>query len=255
MYNEGMVDLQAPPIFKLLANDLRWRLLIALSQSDRRVQELAEILAQPQNLVSYHLKKLQDAGMVLEHHSIADGREIYYGINLKKIHQLFKITQEVLHPALTEGNSKNPSFPPLRVLLLCTHNSARSQMAEGFLKDRSCHQIEVFSAGNDPLPLHPLAIQVMREFNIDIHEQKSKKQDVFLDQIFDYVITVCDRARETCSVFPGHPVFVHWSIPDPTAAPGPLDAKKQAFRDTALELDERIKFFLAAIPIQKKAGK
>ena len=235
-------------IFKLLSNDLRWKLLTVLSQTDLRVQELTELLGQPQNLVSYHLQKLHDAGLVLEHHSIADGREVYYGINLKQIRTMFNNTQETLHPGLVIASTDGLIFNPIRVLFLCTHNSARSQMAEGFLRVKGFNQIEVFSAGTDPTPVNPLAIQVMREFNIDIHEQQSKSVELFLDQSFDFVITVCDRARESCPVFPGDPVKIHWSIADPTSVTGSPQAQLQTFRATALEFDERINFFLAGIP-------
>lgn len=237
----------APALLKILANDLRWQIVRALSHSDLRVQELTDRLNQPQNLVSYHLKKLHQAGLVVEHHSIADGREIYYGIHLNRIRDLFKTTQESIHPGLTVVNKTAPAYPPLRVLFLCTHNSARSQMAEGLLRSRSHSQIEVFSAGTDPMPVNLDAIRVMQELDIDIHNQQSKSQDQFLDQSFDYVITVCDRARESCPVFPGNPLRLHWSIADPTAASGSSKERLRVFRATARELEERIDNFLAGI--------
>lgn len=248
-----MDENQAPSIFKLLSNDLRWNILKALSQSDLRVQELTELLGQPQNLVSYHLQKLHQVDLVLEHQSIADGREIYYGINLNQIRNLFKITQEILHPGLTADKENEFTFPPKRILFLCTHNSARSQMAEGLLRTKSFRQLQVFSAGTDPLPVNPNAIQVMGEFNIDIHEQQSKGQDQFLDQQFDYVITVCDRARESCPTFPGNPIKIHWSIADPILMAGSPESQLQTFRATAHELDDRINFFLGRVSSQAKS--
>lgn len=247
MYNQVMGENQAPSIFKLLSNDLRWQLLKAISQSDLRVQELTKILGQPQNLVSYHLQKLHDAGLVIEHQSIADGREIYYGIHLNRIQSLFRIAQETLHSGLTSNRENNYHFPPLQVLFLCTHNSARSQMAEGFLRVKSLSQIETFSAGTDPRPVNPMAIAVMEEFNIDIHDQQSKSQNQFLNQPFDFVITVCDRARESCPTYPGSPVMIHWSIGDPTEVTGSLEAQHKIFRATAQELNQRIDYFLAGI--------
>ena len=101
MYNEFMIEQHAPAIIKLLSNDLRWNILKTLAKSDLRVQELTDLLDQPQNLVSYHLQKLHQVDLVLEHQSIADGREIYYGINLNQIRNLLKTTQEILHPGLT----------------------------------------------------------------------------------------------------------------------------------------------------------
>ena len=244
MYNSFMEEQHAPAIFKLLSNDLRWKLLKTLSQSDLRVQELTDLLGQPQNLVSYHLQKLHEAGLVLERHSIADGREVYYGIDLKQIRGLFTITQEALHPGLSADKGNEPTYPPARILFLCTHNSARSQMAEGLLRTKSFRQMQVFSAGTDPLPVNPAAIRVMAEFNIDIHAQQSKGQDQFRDQPFDYVITVCDRARESCPTFPGNPIKIHWSIADPILMAGSAEAQLQTLRETARELDERIDFFL-----------
>jgi thioredoxin type arsenate reductase len=252
MYNPAMDKNQAPAIFKLLSNDLRWKIILALSQSDLRVQELTEQLVQPQNLVSYHLQKLHEASLVIEHHSIADGREIYYGVNLREIRSLFSATQETLHPGLTANRENEPIYPPLHILFLCTHNSARSQMAEGFLKFKSHNQIQVFSAGTDPIPVNPNAIQVMKDFNIDIHKQQSKGQDQFLHQPFDYVITVCDRARENCPSFPGSPIEIHWSIADPTRMAGSPESQLQTFRAAADELDDRISFFLAGISRQAR---
>jgi protein-tyrosine-phosphatase/DNA-binding transcriptional ArsR family regulator len=231
----------------LLSTDLRWQLLKSLSQSDLRVQELTEMVGQPQNLVSYHLQKLREAGLVIEHRSIADGREIYYGIHLKQIRSLFKEIQDALHPGLISDRKEDFPSPPLRVLVLCTHNSARSQMTEGFLRAKSQGRLDVFSAGADPQPVHPMAIQVMGQYGIDIHTQQSKNQERFLEQTFDWVITVCDRARESCPIFPGKPTLIHWSIADPTAPSTSLQSQLDLFRSTALELEERITFFLAGI--------
>ncbi len=237
----------APLLFKLLSNDLRWGLLKALSTSDMRVQELADLLGQPQNLISYHLQKMRDYGLIRDHPSIADGREVYYGIHLNQVHELFKCTQESLHPGLLLESPDEYSFPALRVLFLCTQNSARSQMAEGFLRTKGKGIIQAFSAGTDPAPaVNPNAIQVMSEFNIDIRDQRSKNLAQFLDQPFDTIITVCDRAREACPVFAGNPTRIHWSIPDPTEISGTPDERYHAFRSIALELDERINYFLSS---------
>ncbi len=247
MYNRDMAKNGAPAIFKLLSNDLRWNILNLLSQSDLRVQEIAEALRQPQNLVSYHLQKLTDQGLISVHHSIADGREVYYGINLNQIRAVFQETEESLHPGLVAEKDHQRSIPPVRVLFLCTHNSARSQMAEGFLKAKSRHQMQVFSGGTDPASLNPLAIQVMDAYHIDIRDQQSKSLYQFVDQSFDYIITVCDRARETCPFFPGNPVKIHWSIADPTAVQGTAQDRLHAFQSTAKELDERTDSLLAGV--------
>ncbi len=247
MYNQGMAKNGAPSIFKLLSNDLRWNILNLLSQSDMRVQEVSEALRQPQNLVSYHLQKLHDNGLIIVHHSIADGREVYYGINLNQIRAVFQETEEALHPGLITEKGKHTAVPPLRVLFLCTHNSSRSQMAEGFLKVKSQNHLQVFSGGTDPATVNPMAIQVMDTYHIDIRDQKSKSVDQFVDQSFDYIITVCDRARETCPFFPGNPIKIHWSIADPTAVHGTPQDRLHAFQSTAKELDERTGYFLAGV--------
>lgn len=107
-----------------------------------------------------------------------------------------------------------------RVLILCTGNSARSQMAEGLLRHLAGDRFEVFSAGSKPSHVNPFAIEAMRQRGIDISGQRSKHLSEYLDQPFDYVITVCDNAAETCPIFPGRAQRIHWSFPDPAAAQG-----------------------------------
>jgi len=102
-----------------------------------------------------------------------------------------------------------------RILFLCTGNSCRSQMAEGFLEHLAGEKFEVFSAGINPTPVNPLAIKVMNEVGIDISKQKSKSVKEFLGQQFDYVVTVCDNAKQTCPIFPGKCKKMHWGIEDP----------------------------------------
>ena len=101
-----------------------------------------------------------------------------------------------------------------RVLFLCTHNSARSQMAEGLLRQLGRNEFEVFSAGTEATRVHPLAIEAMKELGIDISAQSSKTLDRYRGQKFDYVITVCDRANEQCPIFTDDPVRIHWSTRD-----------------------------------------
>ncbi len=107
-----------------------------------------------------------------------------------------------------------------RVLFICTHNSARSQMAEGLLRRLGGERFEVFSAGTEATHVRPLAIQVMAEIGIDISQQQSKTLERYLQQPFDEVITVCDTAAETCPIFPGAAQRRHWSFPDPSKATG-----------------------------------
>jgi arsenate reductase len=107
-----------------------------------------------------------------------------------------------------------------RVLILCTGNSARSQMAEGLLRTLAGDRFEVYSAGSKPSAVNPYAIQAMRQRGINISGQRSKHLSEYFDQPFDYVITVCDQAAETCPIFPGKAQRIHWSFPDPAAVQG-----------------------------------
>lgn len=116
-----------------------------------------------------------------------------------------------------------------RVLILCTGNSARSQMGEGLLKHLDGDRFEVFSAGTTPSTLNPYAVLALAEMGIDIRDQYSKSLNQFLLQEFDYVITVCDHAAEVCPIFPGPAQRIHWSFPDPAAVEGDHQEKLAAF--------------------------
>jgi arsenate reductase len=120
---------------------------------------------------------------------------------------------------------------PIRVLFLCSHNSARSQMAEGLLQAFGAGRFEVFSAGTEATAVRPEAITVMREVGIDISEQTSKELERYLDQHFDLVITVCDAAAESCPVFLGARRRLHWSFPDPSATRGSEAERLEVFRE------------------------
>ncbi len=118
----------------------------------------------------------------------------------------------------------------MRVLILCTGNSARSQMAEGLLRHDGGPEYEGFSAGIHPSHVRPEAIQVMREAGIDISTHRSKSVEEFAGQHFDYVITVCDNAKESCPVFPATTKRIHWSLEDPAAVLGSEDQRLAEFR-------------------------
>ncbi len=130
-----------------------------------------------------------------------------------------------------------------RVLILCTGNSARSQMAEGLLRQAGGDRFEVFSAGTEPGRVNPLAIEAMREVGIDISNHRSKSVDEFLGQSFDYVITVCDNANRNCPVFPGETERIHWSFEDPAAAEGERDERLMVFRRVRDEIEGRLRDF------------
>lgn len=137
----------------------------------------------------------------------------------------------------------NENLNVKRVLILCTGNSARSQMAEGLLRHGAGDRFEVFSAGIVASFVRPPAIAVMREMGIDISGHRSKSVDGFIDQEFDYVITVCDHANERCPIFPGAAKRVHWSIDDPVV-PGNEQTQLTAFRAARDELAKRIRGFI-----------
>ncbi|HKS27581.1 MAG TPA: arsenate reductase ArsC [Pyrinomonadaceae bacterium] len=130
-----------------------------------------------------------------------------------------------------------------RVLILCTGNSARSQMAEGLLRGDGGDRFEVFSAGTEPAGLNPLAVRAMLEIGIDISAQRSKSVDGYAGREFDYVITVCDRAKENCPVFPGRAERIHWSFDDPAAATGDEDERLSVFRRVRDEIREHLNEF------------
>ena len=131
-----------------------------------------------------------------------------------------------------------------RVLILCTGNSARSQMAEGLLRHSGGEAFEVVSAGIDPSFVRPEAIAAMREIGIDISSHRSKSIDEFTGQPFAYVITVCDNAKQQCPMFPGPARRIHWSIRDPAAIEGDNETRLAAFRVARDELRERLSAFV-----------
>jgi arsenate reductase len=137
-----------------------------------------------------------------------------------------------------------PIRPKERVLILCTGNSARSQMAEGLLRHEAGERFDVFSAGTRPSKVRQEAIAIMRELGIDISGHRSKSVDEFVGQPFDYVITVCDNAKESCPVFPGKARRIHWSFEDPAAVEGSEGERRGAFRRIRDQIRERIEAFV-----------
>lgn len=133
-----------------------------------------------------------------------------------------------------------------KVLFLCTHNSARSQMAEGLLRATVGDRFEAFSAGTEQTRVHPLAVEAMKELNIDLSSHRSKLLDEYRDRSFDYVVTVCDRAQESCPIFPGAKTMVHWSFDDPSAATGSDEARLAEFRRVRDQIADRLRAFVAS---------
>jgi protein-tyrosine-phosphatase/DNA-binding transcriptional ArsR family regulator len=271
MYSAGVepqppgADLAPPAFLRLAGHPLRWRLLAELAGSDRRVHELTALLGQPQNLVSYHLGQLRSGRLVATRRSAADRRDTYYILDLARCGQLLAATGAALHPALAFP-PPSPSGPPpvrltpptrptregrSRVLFLCTGNSARSQMAEALVRQLTAGAVRVASAGSHPKAVHPYAVAVMAERDIDLTGARAKHLRELTDQRFDYVITLCDRVREVCPDFASQPQTVHWSIPDPSREADGYPA----YQRTATELETRIRFLLhrlAATPTSRE---
>ena len=241
-------DSGPPGFLQLAGHPVRWRLLRELARSDRQVRELTSLTGQPQSLVSYHLGRLRAAELVSARRSSADGRDAYYTVDLTRCGELLAAAGGALHPALGTGQPQ-ATVPraPARMLFLCTGNGSRSQMAEALAQRRSGGLVQAFSAGSHPRSLHPNTVRVLAEHGIDVRGRAAKHLSVFAADRFGYVITLCDRVREVCPEFPGHPRHIHWSIPDPAAAGDTDEASYPAFQATAAELEARIGFLLAVI--------
>jgi ArsR family transcriptional regulator, arsenate/arsenite/antimonite-responsive transcriptional repressor / arsenate reductase (thioredoxin) len=273
-------------VVRLLADPVRWRLMRALASSDRRVRELAAAVGQPQNLVSYHLRQLRLGGLVSARRSSFDRRDTYYRLDLDGCAKALAGAAGALHPGLAPASAAPvgapvpPSATPehavprsggleaagpgsggpgsggpeslvapglRRILFVCTGNSGRSPMAEGLLRYRAGARVTAASAGIRPKPVHPHAVAVMRDgYGVDIAGHRPVPVEAAARERFDYVISLCDKAREACPEFAGRPDLIHWSLPDPAAGEGGL-AGYAAFERTAAELDARIGFLLPVL--------
>lgn len=238
---------------QLVADPLRWALLHELAEGDRRVGELTTLVGASQNLVSYHLGEMRSAGLVSSRRSSADGRDTYYRFNPALFGQLLRDTGVALHPAL-RSEPTAPVVPArarkVRVLFLCTGNSARSQIAEAFATQRAGQAITARSAGSHPKPLHPHAIEVMAAHGIDISGHTSMHLRRLAHHRFDHVVTLCDRVKEICPDLPGQPATAHWSIPDLSTH----DGGYPAFVRAADEIAERVNLLIARIAAQPATG-
>lgn len=271
---QATISSQPPPLLRLLAHGLRWRLVEALGRGDRRVQELVELLGEPANLVSYHLRQLRGLALVRGRRGAADGRDVYYSLDLDRVRALYLASAESLHPGFSErkagamdgagepgaadgageagaADSAAETSRRVRVLFLCTHNSARSQMAEGILRALGGNRVDVASAGTEATRVHPLAVREMAGRDIDIGGQRSKHLNELIGERFDLVVTVCDTARESCPIFPGDPEQVHWSIADPAAVEGARQ-QQDAFKRAADELTTRVRYLLALLEKERR---
>jgi len=209
----GHVETAPPPFLRLAGDPLRWRLLSELARSDRRVGELCNLAGRHQSLVSYHLRRLRDGGLVSMRRSAADGRDTYYVLDLARCGELLWSAGVALHPGLAAAPA-SPDRGPFeqrrgaviaRVLFLCTGNSARSQIAEALCEQLSGRTVRAASAGTRPKPLHPNAVRVMRGRGIDLAGCRSKHLSEFSAERFDAVVSLCDRVREVCPGTRGRP--------------------------------------------------
>jgi ArsR family transcriptional regulator, arsenate/arsenite/antimonite-responsive transcriptional repressor / arsenate reductase (thioredoxin) len=253
-----------PEIVRLLADPVRWQLASELARGDHRVRELVAATGHPQNLVSYHLRQLRDGGLVTARRSSFDGRDTYYSLDLDGCERALAQAAAGLHPSLARspglltppgpaasqaepGQAASRGRQRRRVLFVCTGNSARSPAAAALLHHRAGARVQATSAGIRPKPVHPDAVAILREhYRIDISGHRPTQVESVAGQRFDYVISLCDKAREACPEFAGRPGRIHWSLPDPAAGEGGLTGAA-AFERMAVDLDTRIRFLLPAI--------
>jgi ArsR family transcriptional regulator, arsenate/arsenite/antimonite-responsive transcriptional repressor / arsenate reductase (thioredoxin) len=253
----------SPPVLGVLAHDLRWTIVSLLVAGDLRTGELVARTGQAPSLVSYHLARLRDAGLVSVRRSTADGRDSYYTLDLDAIGGALAGMAGQIHPALLAeagaglaeagaglpeagAHAAGPAGPPARVLFICSGNSARSPMAEGWLNHLGGGRVTARSAGISPGSPHPLAVAAMAEQGVDISGHRPTHLSEFAEDSFTRVITLCDRARENCRELTTEAAAVHWSIPNPAQAhPPDLDA----FRVTTRELQTRIRYLLPLLTV------
>lgn len=238
---------------RLLADESRQAIVRLLAQSDQRAGEIGALIRLPPNAVSYHLKQLRAIGLLRDRRSSADARDVYYQLDIGRLHALYAAAGDALYPGMAASRQlaqphQQPDTPPklsrpLRVLFLCTHNSARSQMAEAILRQMGGDQVEAFSAGSLPTEAHPEAIATLRGVGIDTTGLYAKSMEQYIGEPLDYIITVCDRVRDVCPSFPGDPAQAHWSIADPAVVEDP-ERRAKAFREVLSELRVRIRYLL-----------
>lgn len=239
----------SPSVLGVLAHDLRWTIVGLLVPGDLRTGEIVQRTGQAPSLVSYHLARLRDAGLVTAQRSAADGRDSYHRLDLDALGQAVTGAARQIHPSLLAAAAAPATRPdgparPVQVLFICSGNSARSPMAEGWLNHLGCSRVTARSAGVTPGPLHPLAVTAMAEQGVDIAGHRATPVSAYAGDAFAWVITLCDRARENCGALPERAAALHWSIPNPAQA-HPADL--EAFRATARELHSRIRYLLPAL--------
>ncbi len=234
----------------LLADPAIWTTVQALARSDAHIADLQAHTGLATPALAHALDRLCATGLVTSRLSDADSQVVYYQLHVDRLAVIAQTTLTALHPSLTLAPPPNAVVAPPqpvrpRVLFLCTRNSARSQIAEGLLRMISGGTVDASSAGVAPASLHPLARESLERIGAFTESMDSKHIDLFAGQHFDYVITVCDQAREVCPTFPNADQQLHWSLPDPAAAE--VARQPKAFQAVSIELAQRIRYLLTFI--------
>lgn len=250
----------AVEVFDALAQPTRldaFRLLLRYVPYGLAAGDIARLLAVPHNTMSTHLAQLERAGLVT---SRREGRSIIYAASTSRTASILSLLiSELPVPAAEElaFPRLRPSEPVARtynVLLVCSHNSARSIMAEAILNREGRGRFHAYSAGSQPRGApHPLVIDLLRTLGYTTDDLRSKSWDEFADgavEPMDFVITVCDSAAgESCPNFPGHPLTAHWGLPDPAAAGNNEAELRAAFQSTYRQIAARMSAFVN-LPIE-----
>lgn len=251
--------MKAIEILKALADETRLRIITLLTHGELNVQELMTILALPQSNISRHLAFLKNAGLVT---SRRKGVSIYYALNRQSqpfVHCIFdclnsnlkdepilqrdyaSYQKQISHYELASEHSSEK--PVKKILFVCSHNSARSQMAETFANLLGKGEVAAESAGLEPGSLNQYVVEVMKEKNIDITENKTKSVFELFKQgrLYNYVITVCDESvAEQCPTFPGILERIHWSFADPSTVEGSYNEKLNQIREIRDQIYDRV---------------
>ena len=255
--------------FSVLADPQRLHILDLIINGIHCSSGIVARLGLTPNLVSHHLKVLREAGLVDIERDPADRRWIYYIPNIQQLTEIQFQLSYLLHPARIQARAAEcgpsqgaqPYIPPdhltiekehpmtnkAKIIFLCTGNSARSQMAEAFMKKYAGDLFEVHSAGIEPKGVNPYTVRVMEEAGIDISGYQSKGVRQYLGHVnFGYVVTVCDHAEENCpTVFLTQGKHLHWSFEDPAAFQGTEEQTLQKFSQVRDQIEKRIKEFAA----------
>ena len=248
-----------PAALHVLGHELRWRLVTELCDSDHKVGELAMATGQAQNLVSYHLRLLREAGLIRERRGSADARDIYYSLDRRAVTRGLLGALAAINPGAGLLTSEQRlgagrKARPISVLFLCTGNSARSQIAEAILREQGEGRVMVRSAGTHPVGVHPQVYHALAARGIEVGKLRSKSVAQFEGHAFDYVVTLCDIVRTQPMRLVGKPRLIHWSIPDPAMARGGRAAMATAFDRVASEIQVRVEDFYADLRARPSAA-